>query len=217
MSTEDINEDFGDEELVPKKKGMSTLTKVLLGLGCGGILGIVVCCGAFTYFASQMMKITDDPNKIAALREEIIGIDIPDTLPPVMGGDMNFFAFKVKMVGYGEAEGHFLLLMGMDIPDANPDQMDQQLKMQANQQLNQQGKNVQIQESETRTLMIDGEERNFVFAKGTMTTKDGQTSDVRQVTGTFRSRNGVGLVIYIIPEEEWNEEQTIQMLESIHK
>ncbi|MEZ5940401.1 MAG: hypothetical protein R3C18_03345 [Planctomycetaceae bacterium] len=216
MSSEDINEGFGDEELVPKKKGMSTLTKVLLGLGCGGILGIVVCCGGFTYLGSRMVNVTEDPDKIAALREEIVGIDIPDTLPPAMGVEMNVMVFKMKMAGFGDQQGEFLMLMGMDIKDADPEQMEQQMKMQANQQMNQQNKDVVITQSETRTLMVDGQERDFVFAQGTMN-QSGTETEIRQVTGSFQARNGVGMVIYIVPEEDWDEEQTIKMLESIRK
>ena len=218
---DDLQNDDVQEEAAPKKKrrkseGMSTLTKVLLGLGCGGVLGLLICCGGFAYFGSQMVKVSEDPVKIAAMRDEIVGITVPDDLPPKMGMDMNFVAFKMKMIMHGEEQGKFLMLMAMDFPDANQQQLDQQLKMQGNQQMQQQGKNVNITESETRKLMVDGEEREYVFAKGTMN-QGGQQIDVRQVTGTFSARKGVGMLILISPEDQWNEEETIQMIESIKK
>lgn len=219
MTTDDqLNEEeFAEEPVSGKKGGMSMLSKVLLALGCGGLLAGLLCCGGIVYFGMNAIQVTEDPQQIAKIQQEVADIELPDSLPPKMGMNMNMFgAFKMKMVGFGDEQAEYLLLMSIEVSGANPADMDQQIRQEANKQMNQQGKEVRITDQETKTLTIDGEEREFSFGKGTMQ-RDGVDVAVRQVLGSFPARSGAGLVIYIVGEEEWDEARVIEMIQSIRK
>ncbi len=197
----------------PQKTGMSTGFKVMIALLVIFALGMCACCGVGVYLAKQAMNFTDDPAKIAAIQQKIADIDLPEDMAPAMGGSMNLGLFQMDLAGYGQEGGKFLMLMQMQITGAEEAEVERQFRQQANRQ----GDNdIAINKSEVRTLTVDGEEREFVFAEGTMDV-DGAQKAVHQVTGMFSARDGYGYLFLIVPTEEWDEEAVIHMIESIHK
>src|SRR5262249_9486532 len=68
------------------------------------------------------------------------------------------------------------------------------------------------QTSETRDFTINGESVPFEFIKGTAPNGGAPT---RQVGGLFPGRNGMVMVMVMVPESEYNEDAIVKMIESI--
>ncbi len=115
----------------------------------------------------------------------------------------------------GQFKGEFLLIFQTQVNGVNDAQMENQLQNQSGEM----GAEIRIESSETHMVMVDGEELEFKFAKGTNTQDNSQ---VRSVSGVFRGRGGPTFLLLVVPEEswneeEWNDERAIQLLESIHR
>src|SRR5262245_58786301 len=75
------------------RPGMSGGAKVLLGMGIGCGVLVLLCCGFFGASGWWLVRtaqksITEDPNTIHILTEEIAKIDIPPSLPPRAAMDL---------------------------------------------------------------------------------------------------------------------------------
>ncbi len=195
------------------RSGMSTGTKILVALLA--ILGIscIACCGAFFFFAKNAFQIVQTPAEVTKMQEEIVSIEIPDTYQPGQGVKTKMFGVGMNMVMYQRVENPSsgtVILMEMKMPFEDS---DDELEKSFEQQMDTQGKNknIDVEESEKRTFMIDGVEREFTFNKGT---SDGK--NVRQVTGAFKSRKGEATMFVLVEDEEvWDEEQAVKIIESI--
>ena len=158
---------------------------------------------------------TLDPVKIAARQKEIIEIDIPQGMQPGVGMNMNFGVMTMKMVMYNPGQASSMMLMEMQIAGQTEEQMKQAFSQQANQQQNQ--AQFRVESSETKKIKIDGVDRDFQFAKGTLTPQGGKPTPARMITGLFPSKTAMGFITYSIPEEDYDEAAVIKTLESIHK
>lgn len=191
--------DYAQEE--PRRR-MSTGMKVfLVFLGLGGLL-MLVCCGGAFWFATRLQdSMTDDPAEIAVIRDGIAPVAVPDGFTPKMGMNLSLFgAFQMQMAGYGGPDENFLLLMQMEADGRQDQEIRKQFRLQAAQHSD--VEEFRIESSETRTFEINGEECDFMFARGTLA-DSGQP--FRQVTGVFPGKNGVAFLIYQVAEEEWDE------------
>ncbi|MCA9087001.1 MAG: hypothetical protein KDA90_00015, partial [Planctomycetaceae bacterium] len=176
---DELDDDRPRRRRAPKSAGMSTGFKVVIALLVIFALGMCTCCGVGVYFARQAMNFTDDPAEIGAIQQKIADIELPEDMAPAMGGSMNLGLFQMDLAGYGQQNGKFLMLMQMQISGAEEAEVERQFRQQANQQGD---KDIVIKKSEVRTLTVDGEEREFVFAEGTMDVEGTQVA-VHQVTG----------------------------------
>jgi len=193
----------------PPKRGMSTGVKVLLILG--GVFGVLAlaCCG-FGIWIYNKMVITD-PQKVVAIEQEIVSIQVPDRLKPVFGMDISFGPMPIKMAVRVGSETEVLTLMGMAGEAANPvtqQQMQAEMKKQGKQP------GLRIDSNETRNVTIGGEEVAFVFSKGV---HEGSGKPMRQVRGVFEGRDGTVMLQYMALEEEWDDAEVMTMLRSISK
>ncbi|MCA9052782.1 MAG: hypothetical protein KDA75_03045 [Planctomycetaceae bacterium] len=195
------------------KEGMSTGAKVAIILGiCAGVL-LLVCCGAGFYFFGKIGKsLTEDPAEIESIRQDIVSqIDIPAGFAPAAGFDFSIAGQGMKMAIYGQGTeqnpSHMLMLMKMSI-QADPEQMRQEMQKSAGRQ-----QTINVESSETKTVTIDGQEVDFRFAKG----KTDKGVAVREVSGAFAGNGGAVMLLMLVPEEDWDEAQAIQVLESIKK
>ncbi len=184
---------------------------ILILLGVGAV-SLALCCGGTYYFFKDAMTV--DPVKITAMQKEIVEIDIPPGMNPVMGMNMNFGVMKMKVVAYNPNHTTSLTLMEMQISGQTEEQMKQTFSQQGNQQQNQQFRQ---DSSETKTIKIDGTDHDFLFAKGTITTPGGQPTPARMITGLFPSKTAMGFITYTIDEADYDEAAVIKTLESIHK
>jgi hypothetical protein len=225
MSTHD---DFHQEPVppAPKKSG----SKVLLIVGTIVGLGLVLCCGApaivYVVFKDAIMKkikdtvdVTTEPAEVEARSEEVAHLDIPESYSPMSAVRLSFGVFTMKMIMYqgGANNQGGLVLMEMDQPGMDRKQMRDQMLQQMRQQQAQGGPGgmqtqIVAQTTETKMFKINGEDVEFDFVKGT---QPGNSTVVRQITGTFRGRNGTALLMLIIPDSEYNEDAVIKLIKSI--
>jgi hypothetical protein len=227
MSQEEVYEPSGPSG-GPPKQNRGCLGKSIMILGIIAAICLVVCCGAGIWLWTKFRgSITTKPAEVVTIRERIADIDIPEDMQPAFGMDVDFFGiFGWQLAAYGndleavEGEqertykGTFLMLMQMNVKG---DQ--QEIEAQLRNQSGEQGPDIRVEERQTRTVTIDGEELDFEFARGTNTEDNRQ---VRSVSGMFHGRGGPTLFMLVVPEEDWNaegwnDERAIQLLESIHK
>ena len=214
----DDNQGAGDEAPAKSRKTRAPSSgtnwgKIILILLGVGTVSLALCCGVGYYFVKDAMTL--DPVKIAARQKEIIEIDIPQGMQPGVGMNMNFGVMTMKMVMYNPGQASSMMLMEMQIAGQTEEQMKQAFSQQANQQQNQ--AQFRVESSETKTIKIDGVDRDFQFAKGTLTPQGGQPTPARMITGLFPSKTAMGFITYTIPEEDYDEAAVIKTLESIHK
>lgn len=187
--------------------------KILLILFGVGALSMALCCGGILWFGSKSLEMIEDPVKIAAAQQEIVTIQTMPGLQPRMAMKMNLAVMGMTVVAYEGAGQTTLMLMQMQIAG----QSDEQLQQNFRQQGNKDQKNFQVESSETRKIKVDGTERDFLFAKGKIVPDHGDAIPVRQVSGMFPSRQGMGYLIVSMGEESYDEAAIIQMIESIKK
>jgi hypothetical protein len=191
------------------KRGMSTGTKVLLIVG--SVFGVlaVLCCGFGFYIYNRITKsVTDDPAKIAAIRQEIVTINIPAGFAPAHGMDLGIWRMKMKMAAYmRQAE----VLMLMEIPGVAS---DEEMRKQMEEAFEKQGQkqDVKVQQRDVRKITIDGKEYPFEFSQGVQGENE---QAMRQVIGVFPGRGGTAILMYMAPERDWDEEEVMTMLRSI--
>ncbi|QDU82838.1 hypothetical protein Pla110_46010 [Polystyrenella longa] len=199
----------------PQKSGMSTGMKVFLWILVGGGVCMLICCGVGIYFASNMMSFSDKPADAIATTNEITTISIPqEQFPPKGSMKMDFFGFySMKMAIYSDENGkgaNTLFLMNMQIANLSADEMETSMKDSMGQQG--QGNNLQIDSSEVRQIDINGQNHDFTFSEATDKDDGGK---FRQIQGTFPAKQGTAFLMMQIPEEDYNEEAVMQMLDSI--
>ena len=214
---EEDHEGFEDEAPTKSRQTRAPSTgtnwgKVILILLGVGAVSLALCCGVAYYFFPA--SATDDPVKIAVMQKEIIEINLPPDMPPTMGVNMNLGVIKMKIVTYNQGQPTSLILMEMQLSGQTEEQMKQTFSQQGNQQQNQQFRQ---ESSETKTIKIDGVDRDFLFAKGVFTPPGGQPTPARMITGLFPSKTAMGFITYTIDEANYDEAAVIKTLESIHK
>lgn len=212
--------DMGEETSKPRRRraeptGGTNWGKILLILFGVGLVSLLLCCGGFYYFARNAFDMTQEPAKIAAMQKEIIEIDLPPDVQPAMGMNMNLGVMKMKMVMYSPEAGTSLMLMQMQLAGQTKEQMQAAFNQQAGQQQN--NRNFRQESAETKTVKVDGQDTDFMFAKGTLNPPNGAAKPVRMVTGMFPSKDGMGFIQYTIDEDKYDEAAVIKTLESIHK
>ena len=195
-------DDYSESET---PKSSSPLKVILWAVGIIGGLAILACCGGgFLLFRTFARGISQDPAVVRQVAAEITDIEPPESLPPAF----SFQLFGMKMVSFGDPskKGSGPMLMLMEFP-ASMGGNTQQMKQQMDQGLQQQGQkdqSIQIQESETKTYTIRGQEQSVVINKGTTDSGD----KVVQVMATFSSKSGnPTMLMYFTPEDQWSEEE----------
>lgn len=194
-------------EPVPRP-GMSGTTKVLLILGGVGGLCLLVCCGVAGFIGWKAKNsMSDDPVVITKLSQSIVEMDIPADFTPKQSMDM----FGVmKMAIYTAPKHGMLMLIGFGKMFADPQQQEQ-MKQQMKQQHG--PKDQKVLSTETKEVEIGGKKVPFEFAK---TEDTGSHEKFEQVNGFFPGKEGPVVLMLLIPEDEYDEEEVLKMLQSIH-
>ncbi len=221
MSTQ---EDFLNEP--PRKQGMSSTAKVLIILASIAGVCMLACCGGgvFVWFKAKdaiqnfaQNFTTNDPQEIRARTAKIVHIDIPVTFPPMQAFDW----FVMKQIIYGNPNRSMLMIMEMSpqmqagdggTAKQQRDAMLKQLKQQQGQQSGNVNTDLNEESSETREFTIGGEKVPFEFIKGTAAQGGTPT---RQVVGVFQGRQGMVMLMLMVPESDYDEAAVVRMLESI--
>ncbi len=125
---------------------------------------------------------------------------------------MNLWVFKMKMGIYESAnsENSIMMVAEASIAGANPDEMEHNIR----QSMQDQGKGneIRIEKAEQRELVVQGENKSFLFAEGTDLNTD---KKFYQVSGDFRGKKGTGFLIFQMEEDDYDEEQIIKIIESV--
>ena len=212
---------FYDDTPPPK----SSNAKVVLWVFGICALCFVVCCGgagvvAWRFGDAAKKFVTDltttDPDEIRRQTAAMVDIDIPDEYQPMQG--MNMVA--VRMVMYQTpatqdgSQGMLMLMeMAMQQFGANAKQQEQELRKSMKQQHANQG--YTSSKSETREIEIRGEKVPFEFVEGTNAGTPGQEKKTHMITGVFRGKRGPVMLQLMIPDEDYDEDAVMKMLQSI--
>jgi hypothetical protein len=202
------------------RPGMSGTTKVLLGLGIGCGVCVLLCCGFFGAGTWLMVRtaqnaLTKEPEAIRRLTAQIVDIEIPETLPPVAGMDIDVPVLGTKFlswVAYGDANesnGLFLAQFGAAI--ANEENMQAQLRQSIRQSGQRDWDEIEIEQSEKHEVEINGESATFTVAKG----RDRKHEEVWQVMGSFHGKGGPAMLVLKVKESEFTKEQVLAILDSM--
>jgi len=201
-----------DSGAAPKKKGMSTATKILIAFLCGGALLFLVCCGGLIYLGTQLQfDQSNDPAVAEQRLEDMVEIEVPGSFEPRFSGSLGFFDFvSGTLVVFEAAEGEGALIfihVNLEI-EAGPEaeeEMRRSLRQQGNE------RQLRVESSETREFEIQGETCEFEFAQA----KNEDGDAFRQVMGGFPTKEGTGLMVLQVDEERYDEEAVVKMIESI--
>lgn len=208
---DDRDDHFDDAP--PPKRGMSGGKKILLILLCifGGIM--LLCCGAGAYLFNKVKNASsDDPVVIKRVTQEIVTIDVPGEFNPMVAVVVDVPVIpKVKMVVYqGATEDTTLMLMQLDVP---PDEVEQG---DVRQKMREQGGNAgELRNAEVmpaKEFVINGKTVQFDITKGV---SENTNEKVVQIQGVFQGKDGMVILLMQIPEQDYKEENVVQMLKSI--
>lgn len=230
-----MNEDVPDyNDGAPQKS--STGSKIMLVLLAifGGI--VLLCCGGGLFIYSRVRTaVYETPAEIAAVRKQMMQIDIPDQFVPAGGADIDLFIYRMKMATYHRREG----VSQIAIVKVNVSFGQSDMK-QAREQMRQQGAipaDLEDAKSETRTYEIDGEKIDVSFTHGKL--KKDSTVFARPegnargpqpevVPEEYAGKEwyavqmivpqGDGMVLLMVtgPEDEYDEQEIDAMIKSIH-
>lgn len=206
------NEEGPAGNVAAPKTGMSSVVKILLIILAACVLGAVLCCGGGYWYFSRSVSTVMTPAEVNQLTQEMISIDIPEDFSPLMGMKMNIFGIDMKMTMYQPKGDGMLQLMRLSGQALNDPQAQQQIDMQMRQQGAGSPNQVAIKNSETKTITVDGNEVEFTFGTGT---ESKSNAEWKEVTGSVPSDGGVVAIRLQQPASSYNEEQVMQMLESI--
>ena len=200
----------------PRKRSGSKVLWIILGVVGGSML---LCCGGgvFLYqkFKDQFkMEVDVTAAGTEAMTKTIADIEILEDFQPMSSLDMDLAGYSMKWAVYQQQErtGR-LMLAEMNFPSADQAQEKKQLEDSMQQQQQQQGfRLLNNLSTETREFTIRGETVDFEFAEGTDVSTD---TAVRQITGVFPGRDGMGYLRLQIDDDSYDEEAVVRMIESI--
>lgn len=207
------NDDELDDVVAPQKT--KTTTKVVITtLIIGGIL-LVSCCGGLVavsmwFFSSVQKSITQDPVKVEELGDSIASMDMPAEFRGQQGLDFGGF----RMVTYVHSEDPRMVIMLMENGFVNDPNDPNERQRMADQMRQQSGFSPVSQGGATETLDVDinGETISFQV---TSVNQNGQNQ--RQIIGFVPLKKGVVIVMVIVPEERYNEDELTKMLSTIRE
>ena len=215
----------------PRPPGMSSGTKVLLGVLFFAGFCAVICCGVIAYFGFQFKKsveTTDDPVVVAARAQEIAGMQIPARFKPTASVKFDLFKMKYAVTTFQTAaKDGSLTILELQAPfekmkgKADGQQQVREFEEQMRQNggapqppagpkpLDVEGSEIKVEEREIR-----GQKVKVTFTKGT----DPKTKTVlRQAVLIMPGKTpGTSVLITLqLPESEWDEEEIRSWIESI--
>ena len=141
---------------------------------------------------------------------DIATIDIPESFEPIGSIDI----FVMKGVAYKEKSDKGILMIGEFKTGGDVKAQSEQMQMQFRQAFNngRHGSNEQdliVEKRETREFTVRGSKVPFEFETGKA--KEGE--EMLRVTGTFPSKGGAGVLVLMVPTEEFDEDDIATMIE----
>ena len=202
------------------RPGMSGTTKVLLGMGIGCGVLVLLCCGFFgasTFWLVRTAQhaLTQDPEEIRRLTDQIVNIKIPESLPPKAGMDLSVPIVGSKFmtwVAYGvedDRNGLFLAQFAEGLVK------EEDMRTQWKDSMRQSGQNdwddIKVEESDKVDVPINGSPATFTIAKG----QDSKSKEVWQVMGSFHGKGGPAMLVLKVDTDDFTREQLFEILNSM--
>lgn len=202
------------------RPGMSSGAKVLLGLGIGCGVLVLLCCGgigAFTFFSVRSVQraASEDPATIRQVTESIVTIDVPPALEPKFSLDWTipFVNSSVWAAVYADQKDHSsLVLFQIDKELGNAEAMKLQFQQSLRDAGREEWKEVDLDDSETVEVEINGEKAKFEVGSGT---RDDADTKVWQATGAFDGRSGPAMLFMQLGADDFDKEQVLAILNSM--
>ena len=192
---------------VPQRSGMSGTGKVLLGLGIGCGLLVVLCCGVIGFGGYAIVKVAKE-----STTEEIVTIDIPEELQPVMGLNVNlpFVGPVVKGTLHSDKDRKDHLIIGQ-INQSFGDRRNLETQLRTSMQ-HEGDEDVEVEETETLDTKINGELAHFTISRG-----KGQESQEKywDVVGQFKGDEGPAILIFKARVANFTKDKVLAMLKSM--
>jgi hypothetical protein len=190
---------------------------------CGGVAGYVAWIGApadevaLDSAKSPVNESAKDSERILAIFHKIVDIDVPADFVPLSGD--SFGMGRTVTIGRKDADGALLKLSRMDLPTTQgdgtapaPDQMLLQMTEKGSELTTSTFSEVSGDSASNRELTVLGKPETFQFLKGK---RQAGGKTLRKAGGAFTIGNSRVALIYTIPEEEYDEEAVVRMIESI--
>lgn len=203
-----------DEDASPagESRRGSRLVAVLLTLVIGGVLASCCACGGFLYLYGPEFQ--EDPDAAQALAGQLLPMDVPAVFEPrgtIVWTIWPLMTMKGVYYEHTFGEGELTLLQ---IDSAYMSQ--QGFREHVTRSLQEQGAGsgfeLAVQETVDRSIDVYGRPVTFRFTKAEdRTSGDGR----RLVEGVVEGPDGPVLLNLWVDEENWSEEQTVEMIESI--
>ncbi|HJT32181.1 MAG TPA: hypothetical protein VJ783_09070 [Pirellulales bacterium] len=201
-----------------QRQGGGSKIWLFLGVGCGVML--LLCCGVGTALfmtLKQSIQTTNDPAEVAQISKGIADVDLPPGFEPKGAFTMGVpFSDKklFTVAGYGHTAGDAMIsLAEFPVDFAQADQ--QQLKQQLDQSLQQQGqraKSLQVDESRTIDVTINGAPAAFAIQQAS---DRATNAKYVQVIGVFKGKSGTAMLMAQLPADQYTEEDAEKLVRSI--
>ena len=170
---------------------------------------------------AQEIPATDDPGVVRKIAASIFDIDLPADFEPIEAqrhgstrravfGKKNESSALLKLVGADSREGDKAVATSSD--DASRRQALQMAETDGGRFDTSLRSTRQKMEPVQRELMVLGQKSVFEFRQGKQAS--GKKS-VWHVSGAFRTATGLAVLIYMVPESDFDEEAVVRMIESI--
>ncbi len=229
MSTNDpfAGPQWNEQPPPPPREGMSPGTRVvvILLIVFGGLA--LLCCGglivAFVLFRGYLERsVSEDPDRVRQVTRQIAPqIKIPDPLEPRMSMNMAVpftdQPFMILAVWEDQASDSSLTLTSFG--EAFAGQNEQQMRRQMEEALRQEGIGAAPErpanwetDSYDKEIEVRGQPTTFHFVR--YQRREGEESRIH-VTGSFPGEEGSVVVTLWADTEVVNEEQAVEMLQSI--
>jgi hypothetical protein len=188
---------------------MSRTTKIILGVVIGLLL-LCVCVGVVAAIVlksggslveqavSKGMSISEKPEEVAKTAQGIAEYKLPAGYKEMFG--MSFFGFD--MVAFGAANDKNQVIMLMQFPQSvqlSQAEMEKQMEQAFQQQTGKKGMNLKVTGQTTKN--IRDQQVKLTIREGT----DSDGKALRQMSGTFKGKGGLVLLMIIGTPQAWNQ------------
>ncbi len=195
---------------------MNRNTKIILGI-VGGLVLVCICGAAVALggglfaankaidFAAQNM--TNDPQKIADLGDQIASFDAPEGFKGEFGMDL----MGMTMVGYtgADQQSHIFMIQFPANTNLSVEEMERQLNQAMQSQQTGYG-NQEMKVIENREVTVKGQKTTANIAEGS-----GNNGTFRQLSVAFNGNGGPALLVYNVPAATWDDTAVDDLLASI--
>ncbi len=199
----------------PPRRKRSRLAWWLTAFGVVSGSSVLACCmswvGAALVFGPTQTKL---PSEIEAVAQQMALLDLPPQFQPTWGWAADHSLFWLQIARFDHSGKRGLLLIGeLHIrPMVNPHELEQlrQLMVDSSPDL----RLVDPKQTEIRTLTIRGAEAKFEIVNGE---DRASTTKMRQVTGTFKGREGTVFLFVQAEADHLSDEAIQELLDSLAK